>query len=104
MSTVALPQLTGERMFITDGGIETDLIFHQGLDLPCFAAFTLLADEHGTAAVREYYERYLEIARRYDVGMLLDTVTWRASPDWVSGSAIRPTSSTPPISAPCGWR
>ena len=82
MATIALPQLTGERMFITDGGIETDLIFHHGLDLPHFAAFTLLADEHGIAVLREYYERYLEIARRCDVGMLLDTVTWRASPDW----------------------
>ena len=82
MPSTPLPQLAGDRMFITDGGLETDLIYHHGLDLPCFAAFTLLADEHGVAAIREYYGRYLEIARRHKVGMLLDTVTWRANPDW----------------------
>src|ERR671935_441978 len=82
MASAELPQLTGDRMFITDGGLETDLIYHHGLDLPCFAAFTLLADEHGVAALREYYGRYLEIARRHKVGMLLDTVTWRANRDW----------------------
>jgi S-methylmethionine-dependent homocysteine/selenocysteine methylase len=74
--------LTDDGVFITDGGLETDLIFHQGLDLPCFAAFTLLADEDGTAVLREYYARYLEIARTHGLGMLLDTVTWRANPDW----------------------
>jgi S-methylmethionine-dependent homocysteine/selenocysteine methylase len=82
MLSQELPQLTGDRIFITDGGIETDLIFHHGLELPYFAAFTLLADEAGTAVLRKYFERYLEIARKHDVGMLLDTVTWRASPDW----------------------
>ena len=40
-----LPQLTGTPM-LTDGGLETTLIFQQGLDLPCFAAFHLLVGEH----------------------------------------------------------
>ena len=74
--------LPDDGVFITDGGLETDLIFHHGIDLPCFAAFTLLADEDGTAVLRGYYARYLEIARAYGVGMLLDTVTWRANLDW----------------------
>jgi hypothetical protein len=34
----ALPQSAGG-LFLTDGGIETTLIFHEGLELPDFAAF-----------------------------------------------------------------
>ncbi|MEO1132317.1 MAG: homocysteine S-methyltransferase, partial [Cyanobacteria bacterium J06639_1] len=33
-----LPQLS-DRLFLTDGGIETTLIFREGFDLPEFAAF-----------------------------------------------------------------
>jgi homocysteine S-methyltransferase len=57
-----LPQLEGD-LFVTDGGIETTLIFHQGLDLPAFAAFVLLADEEGTDELRRYYAPYVELAR-----------------------------------------
>jgi S-methylmethionine-dependent homocysteine/selenocysteine methylase len=82
MSSPALPQLTGDRLFITDGGLETDLIYHQGFNLPGFAAFPLLGDEAGTQALRDYYQRYIDIAREHGLGFLLDTVTWRANPDW----------------------
>jgi S-methylmethionine-dependent homocysteine/selenocysteine methylase len=76
-----LPQLAGE-LFLTDGGIETSLIFHQGLDLPAFAAFVLLDDEDGIAALRRYYAPYLELAREQGLGFVLETPTWRASPRW----------------------
>jgi homocysteine S-methyltransferase len=76
-----LPQLDGE-LFLTDGGIETTLIFHQGLDLPLFAAFVLLRDDAGTEAVRRYYEPYLELARERGLGFVLESPTWRASPRW----------------------
>jgi S-methylmethionine-dependent homocysteine/selenocysteine methylase len=76
-----LPQL-GEAPFLTDGGLETTLVFHEGLDLPCFAAFDLLKDGQGTEILRRYFERYLEIARTHEVGMVLEAPTWRASADW----------------------
>jgi S-methylmethionine-dependent homocysteine/selenocysteine methylase len=82
MTPTPLPQLRGDGLFITDGGLETDLIHHHGFDLPCFASFPLLAEEEGTQALRDYYARYIEIAREHGVGLLLDTVTWRANPDW----------------------
>jgi homocysteine S-methyltransferase len=82
MSSPALPQLAGDRLFITDGGLETDLIYHQGFNLPYFSAFPLLGDEAGTQALRDYYERYIQIAREHGLGFLLDTVTWRANPEW----------------------
>jgi S-methylmethionine-dependent homocysteine/selenocysteine methylase len=77
-----LPQLATDGVFLTDGGLETSLIFHQGLDLPAFAAFDLLKDEAGEAALRAYFEPYLAIARERGAGFILDTATWRANPDW----------------------
>ncbi len=76
-----LPQLGGE-LLITDGGIETDLIFHEGLDLPHFATFPLLRSEDGTAALRRYFDSYAAIAGDHGVGLVLESPTWRASPDW----------------------
>ena len=77
----ALPQLNGG-LFLTDGGIETTLIFHEGLDLPDFAAFDLLKDATGEAALWKYFRMYAEIARRLGTGLVLESATWRASPDW----------------------
>ncbi|HEV7435975.1 MAG TPA: homocysteine S-methyltransferase family protein [Pseudorhizobium sp.] len=76
-----LPQII-DRLFLTDGGLETTLVFHEGLDLPCFASFPLLADEDGRAKLSKYYEEYLRIARDSGLGFILDTPTWRANPDW----------------------
>ena len=76
-----LPQLDGG-LFLTDGGIETTLIFHDGFELPHFAAFDLLKDESGRAALRRYYARYVAIARANGVGFVLESPTWGASADW----------------------
>lgn len=76
-----LPQLGATRL-LTHGGIETSLIFHDGFDLPQFAAFTLLASDEGRAALRRSYERYVQVARDQGVGFVLDSPTWRASRDW----------------------
>ena len=77
-----LPQLAGDRLFVTDGGLETVLIFHRGIELPEFAAFDLLKDEAGAAAIRAYYQPYIEIAREHGAGFILEAPTWRASRDW----------------------
>src|SRR6185436_8330783 len=77
----ALPQLDG-RLFLTDGGIETTLIFHEGLALPDFAAFDLLKTADGTASLRKYFRTYAEIAKRFGTGLILESATWRASSDW----------------------
>src|SRR4051794_40603551 len=79
-----LPQLDSRRLFLTDGGLETTLIFHQGHDLPSFAAFDLLKDEGGAEALRTYFRPYLSLAREHGVGFILDTATWRANPDWAA--------------------
>ena len=69
-------------MALTDGGIETSLLFHGGFDLPCFASFPLLKDERGRAALRAYFEPFLDLARERELPFVLDTATWRANPDW----------------------
>jgi S-methylmethionine-dependent homocysteine/selenocysteine methylase len=79
---MTLPQLRGDRVFLTDGGLETTLVFHRGIDLPLFAAFPLLDDAEGRAVLRDYFAPYLAAARERGAGFLLDTVTWRANRDW----------------------
>ncbi|MCG7391768.1 homocysteine S-methyltransferase family protein [Microvirga sp. ACRRW] len=76
-----LPQLSGGD-FLTDGGLETALIFHHGIDLPCFAAFPLVMSEDGRETLRRYFKPYLETAMQQHVGFILDTVTWRTNKDW----------------------
>jgi homocysteine S-methyltransferase len=76
-----LPQLTGTR-FVTDGGMETDLIFHHDVDLPAFAAFPLLGRADGRELLERYYDGYAAVAAAARVGLLLESPTWRANPDW----------------------
>lgn len=76
-----LPQLAGD-LFLTDGGIETTLIYHNGLDLPFFAAFDLLKDNEGETALRNYFHTYAALAHKYGTGFILESATWRASADW----------------------
>jgi len=77
----SLPQL-GDGLFLTDGGIETTLIFHEGLELPDFAAFHLLKTDEGEAALRNYFRTYADLARRFGTGLILESATWRSNPDW----------------------
>jgi S-methylmethionine-dependent homocysteine/selenocysteine methylase len=75
----------GDGLFLTDAGMETALIFHQGQDLPSFATFPLLETEAGREALRAYYEPFLELARTRGTGFILGGCTWRASADWGAG-------------------
>ena len=76
-----LPQLDGG-VFLTDAGLETELVFHDGIDLPLFAAFDVLKDEAGAERLRRYYRQFAELARDRGVGFVLESPTWRASPRW----------------------
>ena len=76
-----LPQLS-DRLFLTDAGMETTLIFHEGLELPHFASFDLLKSEAGVEHIRRYYERYIAMAKRHGLGFIFEGFTWRANLDW----------------------
>jgi S-methylmethionine-dependent homocysteine/selenocysteine methylase len=77
----ALPQLN-DRLFLTDSGLETTLIFRDHLDLPAFAAFVLLETDTGRRRLRAYFERHLAIAHAHGAGFIAEAPTWRANPDW----------------------
>ncbi len=83
MARHPLPQLDGG-LFLTDAGLETDLIFHHGAALPLFAAFPLLGEADGTALLHDYYAQFAELARARGTGLVLETPTWRASARWAS--------------------
>ena len=76
-----LPQREGG-LFLTDGGLETTLIFQDGFDLPMFAAFVLTESERGRAALQAYFDRYAAMAQHHGIGFILESPTWRANPDW----------------------
>ncbi len=79
--TRPLPHTTNQ-IHLTDAGFETWLLFHKGFELPYFAAFPLLRDDEGRAAMRDYFASFIELARQNKAGYVLDTNTWRANPDW----------------------
>jgi homocysteine S-methyltransferase len=79
-----LPQLDPNVVYLTDGGLETVLIFRDGLDLPHFAACELLRSVDGRAALRRYFDEFATIATEQGVGFIVDTATWRANPDWTA--------------------
>jgi homocysteine S-methyltransferase len=78
-----LPQLKDE-LFLTDGGLETTLIYHEGVTLNSFAAFELLNDDAGIAQLHKYFARYAELARTHGMSAVLESPTWRANPEWAS--------------------
>ena len=81
MDRTSLPQADGTVM-LTDSGLETTLIFHEGLDLPCFAAYPLAGSHEGREVLRRYYRRHLALAADHGCGFVLESPTWRASRDW----------------------
>lgn len=74
--------LLSSRLFLTDSGLETTLIFHDRIDLPCFAAFDLLRNSEGVQLLQRYYARHAAIAEANGLGFILESPTWRASIDW----------------------
>jgi homocysteine S-methyltransferase len=85
----AMPQLEGG-IFLSYCGMETDLIFNRGVDLPGFASYPLLATEEGCQTLRGYYGQLIEMARQKDVGVFLESVTWVANRDRGAAIGYRP--------------
>jgi S-methylmethionine-dependent homocysteine/selenocysteine methylase len=81
-----LPQLSGD-LFLTDAGIETDLIFNHGIEIREFATHTLLPEPRGREAVANYIRGFLSLANEYDAGFVLDSQTWKAHMHWADDLA-----------------
>lgn len=83
----ALPQLSGD-LFLTDAGVETDLIFNHAIEIREFAAFTLLSTPDGRAALTRYFEGFLDLAGTRGAGFILDSVTWKAHAHWAASLGL----------------
>lgn len=70
-----------EYKFVCYTGMETDLIFSKGIDLPEFAAFPLLKTRVGRELIGEYYRQLIALGKQKKIGVILDSVTWVASRD-----------------------
>jgi len=77
----SLPQLAGD-LFITDAGLETDLIFNHGIEIREFASHTLLADSAGRHALARYMRDFLDLAKTENAGFILDVGVWKAHIHW----------------------
>jgi len=66
---------------LTDGGIETRLIYQDHLRLPDFASFLPLFDPAGRGAIEALYRSYLNVAAESGLPMQIGTPTWRAHPE-----------------------
>lgn len=88
MAAAMLPQL--ERPFLADAGLETDILFNRGIDLPFFASITLLQTDEGRQALEDYFSGFIALARRMGTGLILESATWRASPDWAPQLGLSP--------------
>ena len=83
----ALPQLSGD-MYLIDAGLETDLIFNHGIDIPEFAAHTLLPDPEGRDALASYFISFLSLANETGCGFILDSQTWKAHSHWAKDLGV----------------
>lgn len=90
--TQSLHEKLGQGLWLTDGGLETVLVFLEGLDLPQFASFPLLESNAGQAALLRYMTAFLDEAAAQNAGFVLDTVTWRASVGWGKVMGLSPES------------
>jgi len=76
-----VPQLENV-FFMTDGGLETTLIFEKNIEIPYFCAFDLLRTDLGVILLKNYLKSYAQVAQKLKVPLILNTPTWRASRDW----------------------
>lgn len=86
-----LPQLSDE-IFLSDGGLETTMIFLKGIDLPYFASIDLLNSQEGYEALINYYVDYIKIAKKFKTNFILESPTWRSSKDWIEKLEYAPNS------------
>ena len=72
----------GTATYLTDGGLETELLFNKGIDLPHFAAFPLVENPIHLKTLNNYYREYLDLSTQNGFGFILESPTWRANADW----------------------
>lgn len=80
--TTPFPATREGELFLTEGGTETEVMFKWGFELPQFAMYPLLDNPEAVRVLQDMYRRYLAVAAKHRMSMLLGGLDYRASPDW----------------------
>ncbi|MEM7195060.1 MAG: homocysteine S-methyltransferase family protein [Pseudomonadota bacterium] len=80
--TTTFPKQEPGIYYITEAGIETEIMYKWGYELPHFAMFPLLDNAEAAETIRSMYRRYLDVVARYGHNALIGGFDYRASPDW----------------------
>lgn len=73
-------------LLLAYAGMETDLMFTHGIDLPGFASYPLLETEDGRALIQRYLKDMIALGDASGTGVILESPTWVANRD--RGAAI----------------
>ena len=95
-ATKSLPAQRPGNIYLTEGGIETEIMYKWGFELPQFAMFPLLDNPVAVSAMQGMYRRFLDVAARHQTSVLMGSLDYRASPDWGALWTVPPGSSLGP--------
>jgi len=80
--TSTLPSAGSGEFFVKEGGVETEIMYKLGFELPEFAMFPLLEHPKAVKAMRLMFRTQLDVAAEFGLSFLLTGIEYRASPDW----------------------
>ena len=76
------PPRLENKIYLTEGGTETEILYKWGYELPEFAMFPLLDNAEADQCIRGIYRRYFDVAEAFETGLVILGHDYRASPDW----------------------
>ncbi len=76
------PPIGTNEVFLTEGGIETEIMYRHGFELPEFSMLPLLDNPKAVAAIRSVLSQHLDVAAEFGLSFMLTGLDYRASPDW----------------------
>ena len=76
------PPRLDSKFYLTEGGIETEVLYKRGFELPEFAMFPLLDNADANEYIHGMYCRCFDVAEAYGTGLVITGHDYRASPDW----------------------
>lgn len=93
---IPYPELiAGAGPVLTDGGIETRIMFGSGIEMePDIQVAGLLGDPQGRAALAGIYGGYIAAAAENHLPVVIGTPTFRASPNFVRRAGLEPAEVT----------
>ena len=81
-SLKTFPKTQPGKVYMTEGGTETEIMYKYGFDFPEFAMFELLKNPKATAQLKQMYDDYFSVVLEQGMLALVGGLDYRASPDW----------------------